>query len=146
MLGLSIQNDAKSDLTVMGVFVRLVAAVLLGAFVTFALTVVGETAAMSLRDEGTRLPYFETAVALPLIALIVGSLIGLIAQKKAPLAAILGLAPWVVYMLVETGRGHMALSWWTILIALASIYFGLGIGAAVFVSRRMNRSVVPNSR
>lgn len=38
---------------------RLVAVVLLGVSVTFALTAVGEEAAMSLRDKGTRLPYFE---------------------------------------------------------------------------------------
>ena len=123
---------------------RLVAVVLLGVFVTFAITAVGEEAAMSLRDKGTRLPYFEGAALFPLVALIVGSLIGLLARNKALLAAILVFAPCVVYALLETGRGHAGFSWWLILITLASIYFGLGVGAAVFVSERMNRSVVPS--
>ena len=124
---------------------KLIAAVLLAVFVTFALTALGEMAAMSLRDKGARLAYFEGAVIFPLIALIVGCLIGLIAKNKAALAAILGFAPWIVYSLLETGRGHTALSWWVILITLTSVYLGLGVGAAVFVSERMNRAVVPSS-
>jgi hypothetical protein len=124
---------------------RLVAVVLLGVSVTFALTAVGEETAMSLRDKGTLLPYFEGAVLFPLVALIVGSLIGLLARNKALLVALLAFAPCVVYALLETGRGHAAFSWWLILITLVSIYFGLGVGAAVCVSARVNRSVVPNS-
>jgi len=124
---------------------KLVAAVLLGVLLTFALTALGELAAMSLRDGSVHLPYFEAAVLFPLTALIVGCLIGLIAKNRARLAAILGLAPWVVYSLLATGRGHVAFSWWLILIILTSIYWGLGVGAAVFVSGRMNRSLVPNS-
>jgi hypothetical protein len=124
---------------------KLVVAVLIAVFLTFALTAIGELAAMSLRDGSVHLPYFEAALLFPVTALIVGCLIGSIAKNKARLAAILGLAPWVVYTLLETGRGHVALSWWLILITLTSIYWGLGVGAAVFVSGRMNRSLAPNS-
>jgi hypothetical protein len=124
---------------------KLIATVLLGVFVTIALTAVGEEAAMSLREKGTRLPFFEAAILFPLMALIVGSLIGLLARNKALLAAILVFAPCAIYALFETGRGHVGLSWWVILFTLVSIYFGLGIGAAVVVNGRVNRSVVPNS-
>jgi hypothetical protein len=126
---------------------KLVAAVLVGVFVTFTLTALAEMVVMSLRDRGERLPHFEAAVMFPLIALIVGCLVALIAKNKARLAAILGFAPWIAYLLLEAGRRHAALSWrgWVILITLTSIYCGLGVGAAVFVSARMNRSVVANS-
>jgi hypothetical protein len=124
---------------------KLVALVLLGLFVFFALTAVGEMAAVSLRDEGLRLPYFETAVLFPLVALIVGSLIGLLAKSKSLLAAILVFAPSSVYVLLGTGRAHAGLSWWLILVTLTSIYIALGVSAAVSVSGKMNRSIVPNS-
>jgi hypothetical protein len=59
--------------TVIGVFMKVATAVLLGAFVAFALTATGELVAVSLRDNGTRLPWFEAAVLFPVVALIVGS-------------------------------------------------------------------------
>jgi len=52
---------------------KVATAVLLGAFVAFALTATGELVAVSLRDNGTRLPWFEAAVLFPVVALIVGS-------------------------------------------------------------------------
>lgn len=52
---------------------RLIGVVLLGSFVFFALTVVGEMGVMSLRDTGMRLPYFEAALLFPLVALVVGT-------------------------------------------------------------------------
>jgi hypothetical protein len=124
---------------------RLVAAVLLGMFVTYVLAVVGEEAAMSLREKGALLPFFESVILFPLIALIVGSLIGLLARNKARLAAILVFAPYAICVLLETPGRHVGLSWWVILFTLVSIYLGLGIGAAVVVSGRVNRSVVPGS-
>jgi hypothetical protein len=100
---------------------------------------------MSLRDTGARLPYFEAGVLFPLVAMIVGSLIGLLARKNALLAAILVFATCLVYALLKTGRVHEGLSWWLILIALVSIYLGLGISAAICMSRVMNRSVARSS-
>jgi hypothetical protein len=142
---LAFENGVECSTDLIGAFMKLVAAILLGIFVAFALTAAGEEAVVSLRDKGARLPYFEAAVLFPLIALIVGSLIGLVARNRALLAALLVFAPCVVYVLLETGRGCRALSWWVILITLGSMYFGLGVGAAIFVSGRMNRSVGPTS-
>lgn len=124
---------------------RLVAVVLIGVFLTFALTAVGEETAMTLRDTGTHLPYFEAVVLFPFVALVVGSFVGLLARNKSLLGAILVFGPFVVCALPKIGLGHREFSWWLILITLVSMYLWLGVGAAVYVSRIMNRSVSRSS-
>lgn len=124
---------------------KLVAAVLVGVLATFGFTIVGEFVAMNLRNKGTHLPFAELAVGCPLIALMVGSLIGLIAKEKAKVAAALGIAPWVIFLMLGAGRGHTTASWWVIMLAVASIYLALGIAAATLVGGRMVRSATLNS-
>jgi hypothetical protein len=125
---------------------RMVAAVLLGVFATFGLTIVGEFFVMNLLAKGARLPFAELVVGCPLIALVVGSLIGLVAKEKALVAAVLGIAPWVIFLVAGAGQGRMATSWWVIMLVAASIYLGLGIAAAALVGGRMVHSAALNSR
>lgn len=119
---------------------RLLVAVILGVFASFGLTILGELIVIRSITMGAHLPFAELAVGGPLVALTVGSLIGLIVKERARVAAALGLAPWIAVLLIVTGRGHSGLSWWAILIAAASIYLALGIGAAAFVGGRMAHS------
>src|SRR5450432_115917 len=98
---------------------KLVAAVLVGVFATFGFTIVGESLVTNLVAAGARLPFAETAVVCPLIALLVGALVGLIAKEKARAAAALGIAPWIIFLLLAAGRGRTAVSWWVIMLAVA---------------------------
>jgi hypothetical protein len=125
---------------------KLLVAIVLGVFASFGLTILGELIVIRSITMGAHLPFAELAVGGPLVALTVGSLIGLIAKERARVAAALGLAPWIAFLLIGTGRGHSAVSWWAILIAAASIYLALGIGAAAFVGGRMARSAAKGSQ
>jgi hypothetical protein len=88
------------ELITMGVPMRLLAVVPSGIVLTLVLLAVGEETAMGLRDSGVRVPYFEAAVLFPLVTLIVGSLVGLLARNKALLAAVLVFAPCAVSVLL----------------------------------------------
>jgi len=125
---------------------KLVAAVLLGVFATFGLTIGGEFFVMTLLAKGVHLPFAELVVGCPLIALVVGSLIGVVAKEKALIAAALGIAPWVIFLVLGAGRGRTSASWWLIMLAAASIYLALGIAAAALVGGRMLHSAAPNSQ
>ena len=76
------------------------------------------------------------------IPMIVGAGVGFAARRKAVLAAALSLAPWAVWLVVGVNTGHSTTSRWATTIALVSVYFAVGVGAAVLVGRRMRRSVV----
>lgn len=69
----------------------------------FTVTVLFEFAIFSLMEKGYHLPFAEM-VSLPLIALLIGSLVGLIAEEKAQLGAALGLAPWLVSFVLAAAR------------------------------------------
>ena len=119
---------------------RSVFAVCAGILATFGLTVVMASLAFNEHSVVSHLPFFELAVACPLIAIVVGVLIGLIAKDRAQAAAVFGMAPWVMFLVFEAGKGRHrgpAVSWWLIMLAVASVYFGLGIVAAVLTGRRM---------
>jgi hypothetical protein len=125
---------------------RLLVAVFLGVFASFGLTIFGELIVLRSIAMGAHLPFAELAVGGPLVAVTVGSLIGLIAKERARVAAALGLSPWIAVLLIGTSRGHSGLSWWAILIAAVSIYLALGIGAAAFVGGRMARASAGGTR
>jgi uncharacterized membrane protein len=123
---------------------RLVAGMLVGVFATFGLTVVAEFLLLKLHAKGVRLPFVELVLVGPLIALVVGSLIGLIAKEKARAAAALGIAPWALLVL-GAFWGQTTVSSWMIMLAVASIYLVLGIAAASLVGGRMVRAEARNS-
>ena len=115
---------------------KMVSAVFVGVFATFGLTIVMESFVMA------RLRFFELTIGCPLIALVAGALIGLIAREGARAAAVLGIAPWVIFLAFGAGKGrHIgpAGSWWLFMLAVVSIYLGLGIVAAALVSGRTVR-------
>lgn len=78
------------------------------------------------------------------IPMIVGAGVGFTARRKAVLAAALSLAPWAVWLVV--GVNASTTSCWAITIALVSVYFAVGVGAAALVGRRMVRSVARSSQ
>jgi hypothetical protein len=80
------------------------------------------------------------------IPMIVGAGVGFAAKRQARLAAALSLAPWAVWLVVGVNAAHSTMSRWATTIALVSVYFALGIGAAALVGRRMARSVVKSSQ
>jgi hypothetical protein len=122
---------------------KMVAAAFVGVFATFGLTIAMGSFVMNQIGAGSRLPFFELVIGCPLISLVVGALIGLIAKERARAAAALGIAPWVIFLAFGAGKGrHIgpATSWWLIMLAAVSIYLGLGIVAAAFVGGRMIRA------
>lgn len=123
---------------------RLVAGMLVGVFATFGLTVVAEFVFLKLLAKGVRPPFVELVLAGLLIALVVGSLIGLIAKERARAAAALGIAPWVLLGL-GAFWGQTTASSWVIMLAVALMYFVLGIAASSLVGVRMVRAEARNS-
>jgi len=123
---------------------RLVAGMLVGVFATFGLGVVAVFLLLKLHAKGVRLPFVELVLVGPLTAIVVGSLIGLIAKERARAAAALGIAPWALLVL-GAFWGQTTVSSWVITLAVASAYLVLGIAAASLVGGRMARSVTFNS-
>ncbi len=73
------------------------------------------------------------------IPIIVGAGVGFAAKRQAGLATAFSLAPWAVWMVVGVNAGHSTTSRWATTIALVSVHFALGVGAAALVGRRMAR-------
>ena len=112
---------------------KLVVVVILGVFASFALTILSEQILFSSMTASVRLLFLE----FPLVALTVGALVGLLVREKARLAAALSLAPWAVWLIVATNESHSTVLHWVTTIAVVSVCFALGIGAAAFVGGRM---------
>jgi hypothetical protein len=109
--------------------------VVLGVLASFALTILGEQILFSSATPSARLLFPE----FPVIALIVGVLIGLMAREKARVAAAFALAPWSIWLIVATNGSHSTVSRWVTTIAVILVCFVLGIGAATFVDGRLAR-------
>jgi hypothetical protein len=114
--------------------------IVLGVFASFVLTILGEQILFSSATPSVRLLFPE----FPVVALTVGILVGLIVREKARVAAALSLAPWTVWLIVATNGRDSTVSRWVTTIAIASVCFALGIGAAAFVGGRMARSAARN--
>ena len=71
----------------------------------------------------------------PLITMLVEILVGLVEKNKTSLAAILSLAPWGVSMVLGANKSHSGGSTWLTTIVLVSIYWGIGIGAAILTAK-----------
>jgi hypothetical protein len=116
--------------------------IVLGVFASFALTILGEQILFSSASPSVRLLFPE----FPAVALTVGVLIGLIVREKARVAAASALAPWSIWLIVTTNGNHSTVSRWVTTIAVISVCFALGIGAAAFVGSRLARSAAQGSR
>jgi uncharacterized membrane protein YoaK (UPF0700 family) len=120
---------------------KLLIVVACGAVMSFILTIAGETLVSSLSLSGWQRYVWLFKPEFPLIALIVGVLIGLVMKERASLAAALSLVPWSIFLIVGTNLKHFVLSRYIITTTLVSVYFLLGVGAAAFAGGRTTRSV-----
>jgi hypothetical protein len=114
----------------------------LGIVASFGLTVLAEFLRFS---SGARTVWhvYPQFFGIPMI---VGAAVGLAARRKAVLAAALSLAPWAIWLVVGVNPGHSTASRWLTTIALVSVYFAVGVGAAALVGRLMARSGVKGSQ
>ena len=111
---------------------KLFLTVLLGIFASFALTILAELLLFSSSIPSTArllVPEF------PVVTSSVGILVGLIIRDKARIAAVLSLTPWTVWLIIATNWNHSSVSRWLITFVVVSIYFAVGVGAAVLVAR-----------
>jgi hypothetical protein len=110
----------------------------LGIIASFGLTVLAELFWLNSANNGI----WHVRPEFFCVPMIVGAGVGLAASRQAGLAAALALAPWAVWLVVAVNARHSTASRWATTIALVSVYFVVGVGAAVLVGRRMTRSVV----
>ncbi|MHB8412859.1 MAG: hypothetical protein ACYDDI_13065 [Candidatus Acidiferrales bacterium] len=110
-----------------------------GALASFALTMIGELLVSSMSISGWQRYVWLFGPEFPLIAVVVGVLVGLVMRERAQAAAALSLAPWAAWLIIGTNWGHSTVSRWVTTAAIFSVYYLLGIGAATLVGRRMAR-------
>jgi len=115
---------------------KLFVVIVLGVLASFALTILAEQIVFSSMPKSARLLFPELLV----VAVTVGALVGLMGRHKARIAAALSLAPWAVWLILATNGSQSTVSRWVTTIAVVSVYFALGIGAAALVGGRMARS------
>jgi hypothetical protein len=112
----------------------------LGIIASFGLTVLAEFLWLNSANNGIW-HVWHVRPEFFCIPVIVGAGVGFAARSQAGLAAALSLAPWAVWLVVGVNTGHPTASRWAITIALVSVYFAVGVGAAVLVGRRVARFV-----
>jgi hypothetical protein len=123
---------------------KLSAVLALGIFSSFILTLLGFLIATNTNYPGIVIGYGLVLILNPLVALTCGCLIGLVARgKDTARTAALGLAPWLIFLIVSVGRTHLHSSsrWWAEMLFSMAVNLSLGIGAAVFVGGRKIRAV-----
>ena len=108
-------------------------AVVLGIVASFGLTILSEVVLFSSwMPKSARLLFAE----FPVVAVVVGILVGFIAKERARVAAGLSLAPWAAWLIVATNWTHSTISRWATTVIVISLCVALGICAAHFVGRR----------
>jgi hypothetical protein len=110
----------------------------LGIIASFGLTVLAEFLWLSSANNGI----WHVRPEFLCVPMLVGVGVGVADSRQAGLAAVLSLAPWAVWLVVGVNAGHSTASRWATTIALVSVYFAVGVGAAVLVGRRMARPAV----
>lgn len=120
-------------------------AVIIGALVSFTLTICSAVILYELVERSIGVRFAMWGLASPIIALVVGSLVGLLiapARRRSQMAAAVALTPWAVWELTAMrGKGGPVVPE---LIAVASsvVYLALGIGAAMVVTRLARRQTL----
>lgn len=115
--------------------IRLAAVIALGIIASFGLTVLAEFLWFSSGAKAIWHVYPEFFC----VPMMVGAGVGFASRRQAGLAAALSLAPWAVWLIVGVNAGHSTTLRWSTTIALVSVYFVLGVGAAVVAGRRVGR-------
>jgi hypothetical protein len=107
----------------------------LGVIASFGLTVLAELLWFNSANSGI----WRVRPEFFCIPILVGGGVGLAASRQAALAASLTLAPWAGWLVVAANARQSTASRWATTVALVSVYFVVGVGAAVLVGRRMTR-------
>jgi hypothetical protein len=107
------------------------------ACASFTLTVLSSMIVFSQVNGDAAQRFAIRYVSSPLIALLVGILVGLVIRDGAKIVAALSLAPWALWVILATDW-KVASPWHkSLTIASAFVYMVVGIGAAAFVNDRM---------
>ncbi len=115
---------------------RFVVAVVIGALLSFILTICSGVVLYELVKRGVGIRFAMWGLASPVISLVVGSTISLILapdRRRSQIAAAVALAPWALWELTAMlGKGGPVVHE---LVAVAStvVYLTLGVGAAMVV-------------
>ncbi len=120
---------------------KLFLVVALGIVASFGLTILAEL----VRFNSTSTAHWWFHPAFPGVTVIVGAIVGLASGRQARLAAALSLAPWAVWLVVGVNGGHSTALRWATTIALVSVHFALGVGAAVLAAHAMAKRSQPPS-
>jgi hypothetical protein len=115
--------------------------VVLGVFASFALTIVSARILFHFASNDAALRFAVRYVSSPLIALVVGAVIGLAIRDKAGVIAALSLGPWTLWIVLTTNWSAATLSQMAVTIVSALVYVALGISAATIVAGRKASSV-----
>ena len=103
----------------------------LGIVASFGLTVLAEFLWLKSAHNGI----WHVRPEFLCVPMIVGVGVGLAAKRQAGLAGGLSLAPWAVWLVLGVNAGQSTAPLWATTIALVSMYFAVGVGAAVLVGR-----------
>ena len=120
--------------------------ILLAVCVSFVLTILSSMIVFSQISSDAAQRFAFRYVSSPLIAVIVGVLVGLVIRDRVRIVAALSLVPWTLWVVFAT-NWKVASAWHKALtIASALVYLVLGISAAAFVGGRMAYSAASGSR
>jgi hypothetical protein len=127
--------------------VRMLLAVLWGMSASLLLTILSAKLTASICASPVLFKFTIIAVSFPSVAVGVGASVGLVAKRWPGLAAAIGLAPWVVWLMIDAAeRPEFAIWFKAILLTASGLYISLGIAAAEFTARRSWRSLVHVTR
>jgi hypothetical protein len=111
--------------------------ILLAVSTSFVLTISSSMIVFSQINSDAAQRFAFRYVSSPLIAVIVGVLVGLVIRNGVRVIAALSLAPWTLWVVFATNWSVASTSHKMITIVSALVYLVLGISAATFLSRRM---------
>jgi hypothetical protein len=120
--------------------------ILLAACASFGLTILSSMIVFSQISSDAAQRFAFRYVSSPLIAVIVGVLVGLVVRDRVRIVAALGLAPWTLWVVFATNWRVASVSHKVLTIVSATVYLSLGIGVAVFVGSRMAHSAARGSQ
>ena len=130
----------KTDVMMKGtyaqeLFVKLVAAIILGMVISFGLEILGVWALFSAVPHRV----WVFAPLFPLVCLISGCVVAFVARKKVLFAAAVALAPWSICQVIGASKFTCLISEKLMLVGIVSFCYASGLASAWFVGIRMAR-------
>ena len=117
-----------------------IAIVILGVLTSFGLTILAARILFRFASTDSDLRFAIRYISSPLIAVVVGYLVGLVSRDGAKFVAGLALVPWTLWFVLTTNWRAAAFSQIAITIASAVVYLALGVGAAAIAGKQMAAS------